>query len=174
MAVEKKWISANIVAGKKENSGLIMPGQVYAFANTFEVAAADDDHCVAGAGHLRSLCLTCKRSTTYCIKQFCVCTLFFYDFLTFQQFLLRLGRLDDDSQRFCTVNGAISDARCEFRSVIDHDWGFAPAADGAHFRVVAVLEPLSRFNDDGFLAEFHSTAQSLASMSPCDGCPGMN
>ena len=104
------------------------------------VAAADDDHCVAGAGHLRSLCLTCKRSTTYCIKQFCVCTLFFYDFLTFQQFLLRLGRLDDDSQRFCTVNGAVGNTRGELRSVIDHDRRDAPAADRPHFGVAGCTD----------------------------------
>ena len=54
MAVEKKWISANIVAGKKENSGLIMPGQVYAFANTFEVAAADDDGSVYFVGNINA------------------------------------------------------------------------------------------------------------------------
>ena len=77
------------------------------------VAAADNDHCIAVAGHLRGLCLACKRSTTYCIKQFGVCTLFFYNFLTFQQFFLRLGRLDDNSQRFCTVDGAVSDTRGE-------------------------------------------------------------
>lgn len=54
MAVEKKWISANIVAGKKENSGLIMPGQVFAFANTFEVAAADDDGSVYFVGNINA------------------------------------------------------------------------------------------------------------------------
>ena len=113
------------------------------------MAAADDDHCIARAGHLRGLCLTCKRSTTYCIKQFCVCTLFFYDFLTFQQFLLRLGRLNDDSQRFCTVDGAVGDARGELRGVIDHDRCGTPAADGAHLRVVGCtdddrLPPLGR------------------------------
>ena len=113
------------------------------------MAAADDDHCIARAGHLRGLCLTCKRSTTYCIKQFCVCTLFFYDFLTFQQFLLRLGRLNDDSQRFCTVDGAVGDARGKLRGVIDHDRGGTPAADGAHLRVVGCtdddrLPPLGR------------------------------
>lgn len=54
MAVQKKWISANIVAGKKENSGLIMPGQVFAFANTFEVAAADDDGSVYFVGNINA------------------------------------------------------------------------------------------------------------------------
>lgn len=54
MAVQKKWISANIVAGKKENAGLIMPGQVYAFANTFEVAAADDDGSVYFVGNINA------------------------------------------------------------------------------------------------------------------------
>ena len=54
MAVEKKWISANIVAGKKENSGRIMPGQVFAFANTVEVAAADDDGSVYFVGNINA------------------------------------------------------------------------------------------------------------------------
>jgi hypothetical protein len=43
MAVENKWINSDVEAGKKGNPANIMPGQVFAFACTFEVAAADDD-----------------------------------------------------------------------------------------------------------------------------------
>ena len=53
---------------------------------------------------------------------------------------MRLGRLNDDSQRFCTVDGAVGDARGELRGVIDHDRGGTPAADGAHLRVVGCTD----------------------------------
>lgn len=43
MAVENKWINAAVQAGKSGNPGNIMPGQIFGFACTFEVAAADDD-----------------------------------------------------------------------------------------------------------------------------------
>ena len=43
MAVENKWIDTAVEAGKKGNPGNVMPGQIFGFACTFEVAAADDD-----------------------------------------------------------------------------------------------------------------------------------
>jgi hypothetical protein len=43
MAVQNKWVDANVAAGDKGNPANIMPGKVFAFACTFEVAAADDD-----------------------------------------------------------------------------------------------------------------------------------
>jgi hypothetical protein len=46
MAVENKWVNADVEAGKKGNPALIMPGQVFGFACTFEVVAADDDGSV--------------------------------------------------------------------------------------------------------------------------------
>lgn len=46
MAVENKWVDTAVEAGKKGNPGNVMPGRVFAFACTFEVAAADDDGSV--------------------------------------------------------------------------------------------------------------------------------
>ena len=46
MAVENKWVNSDVEAGKKANPGLVMPGQIFGFACTFEVAAADDDGSV--------------------------------------------------------------------------------------------------------------------------------
>ena len=46
MAVQNKWVDANVAAGDKGNPANIMPGRVFAFAATFEVAAADDDGSV--------------------------------------------------------------------------------------------------------------------------------
>ena len=43
MAVENKWVDTSVEAGKKGNPANVMPGKVFAFACTFEVAAADDD-----------------------------------------------------------------------------------------------------------------------------------
>ena len=43
MAVENKWVNSDVAAGKKGNPALVMTGKVFAFACTFEVAAADDD-----------------------------------------------------------------------------------------------------------------------------------
>ena len=53
---------------------------------------------------------------------------------------MRLGRLDDDSQRFCTVNGAVGNTRGELRSVIDHDRRNAPAADRPHLGVAGCTD----------------------------------
>ncbi len=50
MAVENKWVDANVAAGKKGNPGIIGPGQVFSLAQTFEVAAADDDGSVYKLG----------------------------------------------------------------------------------------------------------------------------
>jgi len=50
MAVENKWVNADVEAGKKGNPGLVMPGQVYAFACTFEVAAADSNGSIYKIG----------------------------------------------------------------------------------------------------------------------------
>lgn len=46
MAVENKWVDTAVEAGKKGNPGNVMPGQIFGFACTFEVAAADDDGSV--------------------------------------------------------------------------------------------------------------------------------
>ena len=46
MAVENKWVNADVEDGKKGNPALVMPGQIFGFACTFEVAAADDDGSV--------------------------------------------------------------------------------------------------------------------------------
>lgn len=43
MAVQNKWVNADVEAGKPGNPGNIMPGQIFGFACTFEIAAADDD-----------------------------------------------------------------------------------------------------------------------------------
>lgn len=43
MAVENKWVDTSVAAGKKGNPAKVMPGQIFGFACTFEVAAADDD-----------------------------------------------------------------------------------------------------------------------------------
>jgi len=43
MAVENKWVDANVAAGKKGQPSKIMPGQIFGMACTFEVAAANDD-----------------------------------------------------------------------------------------------------------------------------------
>jgi len=43
MAVQNKWVNSLVAAGKKASPGNIMPGQVFAFACTFEIAAADTD-----------------------------------------------------------------------------------------------------------------------------------
>lgn len=43
MAVVNKWVNADVEAGKKGNPGLVMPGQIFGFACTFEVEAADND-----------------------------------------------------------------------------------------------------------------------------------
>lgn len=50
MAVVNKWVNADVEAGKKGNPALIMPGQVFGFACTFEVAAADDDGSIFKLG----------------------------------------------------------------------------------------------------------------------------
>lgn len=50
MAVENKWVDSNVAAGKKGNPGIIGPGQVFSLAQTFEVAAADDDGSVYKLG----------------------------------------------------------------------------------------------------------------------------
>jgi len=46
MAVENKWVDANVAAGKKTAPSKVMPGMVFGFACTFEVAAADDNDSV--------------------------------------------------------------------------------------------------------------------------------
>lgn len=43
MAVENKWVDSLVEAGKKANPGNVMPGKLFGFACTFEVAAADSD-----------------------------------------------------------------------------------------------------------------------------------
>ena len=43
MAVENKWVNSDVEAGKKGNPANVMPGKIFGFACTFEVAAADDD-----------------------------------------------------------------------------------------------------------------------------------
>jgi len=43
MAVIDAYTDALVAAGKKGNPGNIMPGQVFGFAGTFEIAAADSD-----------------------------------------------------------------------------------------------------------------------------------
>lgn len=50
MAVENKWVDSNVAAGKKGNPGIIGPGQVFSMAQTFEIAAADDDGSVYKLG----------------------------------------------------------------------------------------------------------------------------
>ena len=50
MAVQNKWVDANLAAGKKGNVGIVGPGQVFSLAQTFEVAAADDDGSVYKLG----------------------------------------------------------------------------------------------------------------------------
>lgn len=52
MAVENKWVNADVEAGKKGNPALVMPGQVFGFTCTFEVAAADDDGSVYKLAHV--------------------------------------------------------------------------------------------------------------------------
>lgn len=46
MAVQNKWVNTAVAAGKSGNPGNIMPGQIFGFACTFEIAAADDDGSV--------------------------------------------------------------------------------------------------------------------------------
>jgi hypothetical protein len=43
MAVENKWVSSLVEAGKKENPAKVFGGKALVLAGTFEVAAADDD-----------------------------------------------------------------------------------------------------------------------------------
>lgn len=43
MAVQNKWVNSDVEAGGRAKASQIMPGAVYGFAVTFEVAAADDD-----------------------------------------------------------------------------------------------------------------------------------
>jgi len=50
MAVENKWVDANVAAGKKGNPGNIGPGRDFSLAQTFEVAAADDDGSIYKLG----------------------------------------------------------------------------------------------------------------------------
>lgn len=46
MAVENKWASALVEAGKKDNTAKVAGGKILCLASTFEVAAADDDGSV--------------------------------------------------------------------------------------------------------------------------------
>lgn len=46
MAVVNKWVNSDVEAGKKGNPANVMPGKLFGFACTFEVAAADDDGSV--------------------------------------------------------------------------------------------------------------------------------
>ena len=46
MAVQNKYVDANVAAGKKGNSAIVAGGRVLAVAGTFEVAAADSDTSV--------------------------------------------------------------------------------------------------------------------------------
>lgn len=43
MAVENKWINSDLESGKRVSPASIMPGKIFGFAETFEIAAADDD-----------------------------------------------------------------------------------------------------------------------------------
>jgi hypothetical protein len=43
MAIENKWVDASVADGKLGNAANVMPGRLMGFAETFEVAAADDD-----------------------------------------------------------------------------------------------------------------------------------
>jgi len=46
MAVENKWVSSLVEADKKDNAAKVAGGKILCLANTFEVAAADDDGSV--------------------------------------------------------------------------------------------------------------------------------
>lgn len=50
MAVINAYMDSNVAAGKKGNPGIIGPGQVFALAQTFEVAAADDNGSIYKIG----------------------------------------------------------------------------------------------------------------------------
>ncbi len=46
MAVKNEWVDALVEAGKKSSPSKIMPGNIFGFACTFEVEAADDNDSV--------------------------------------------------------------------------------------------------------------------------------
>jgi hypothetical protein len=50
MAVINAFMDSNVAAGKKGNPGIIGPGQVFSLAQTFEVAAADDNGSIYKLG----------------------------------------------------------------------------------------------------------------------------
>jgi hypothetical protein len=54
MAVVNKWVNSSVEADKKGNPANVMPGQVFSFASTFEVAAADSDTSIYKVARLKS------------------------------------------------------------------------------------------------------------------------
>lgn len=54
MAVVNKWVDSSVEAGKKGNPASIMPGQVFAFAKNFEIAATDSSTSVYKVARLKS------------------------------------------------------------------------------------------------------------------------
>jgi len=54
MAVVNEWVDSSVEAGKKGNPASIMPGQVFAFAQNFEIAAADSDTSIYKVARLKS------------------------------------------------------------------------------------------------------------------------
>ena len=52
MAVENKWVSAAVEAGKKDNAAKVFGGKALLLSGTFEVLAADDDGSVYRLGKL--------------------------------------------------------------------------------------------------------------------------
>lgn len=54
MAVVTAWVNSSVEAEKKGNTANVMPGKLFAFACTFEIAAADSDASIFRLARLKS------------------------------------------------------------------------------------------------------------------------
>jgi len=108
MAVINAYVDSNLAAGKKGNPANIMPGQVFGFACTFEIAIADGDASVYRIANLDanmvplSLLMACDAAS---------------DITTVDLGLYLPG-----------ANGAVVDADC-FADGIDSDTGAILGSD---------------------------------------------
>ena len=100
------------------------------------VPAADDDHRVAGCRNSCRFLLPRKRSKAYCIRYFCICTSFFYDFTTFVKIIAGLRGLHHHCYRFFPKSGIFFQKSLHFRGIFKDLVLSAPAADGLHLRVL--------------------------------------
>ena len=99
------------------------------------VLSTDDNHRVTQGRKAFRLLLPRECRKTYCIRNFCICTSFFYELATFGKITACLCSLDNNCYGFCPVALIFLKPQPQFCRIFKNGMLSAPAAYCLYLRV---------------------------------------